>query len=49
MSDGSSINDSNGVVLTHTRVAGPVVVGDGYAVVGRGTGRVVDIYGLPNS
>ena len=49
MSDGSSINDSNGVVLTHIRAAGPVVVGDGYVVVGGDTSRVVDIYGLPNS
>ena len=49
MSDGSSINDSNGVVLTHTRIAGLVVVGDGYVVVRGGSSRVVNIYGLPNS
>ena len=49
MSDGSSINDSNGAVLTHTRIAGAVVVGDGYVVVRGENSRVVEIYGLPNS
>lgn len=49
MSDGSTINDTNGAVLTRTRISGVVVVGDGYVVVGGSGSRVVDIYGLPGS